>query len=143
MTITCAMRRMSKGEMQYNAMSRFVKEIPGHIMESDIYMGSSSSGRSVSKDSGSSNISGRISKPTNNSSAKAILRTRAFDTKQYTVKKQQVLEYGVGDTVKHTKFGIGQVTNITEGGRDYEVTVEFVTAGTKKMFASFAKLKKV
>ena len=27
--------------------------------------------------------------------------------------------------------------------RDYEVTVEFDTAGVKKMFASFAKLKKL
>ena len=53
------------------------------------------------------------------------------------------MEYAVGDTVKHTKFGLGKVVNITEGGRDYEVTVDFMTAGTKKMFASFAKLKKV
>lgn len=41
------------------------------------------------------------------------------------------------------KFGVGQVIDITDGGRDYEVTVDFITAGTKKMFASFAKLKKV
>ena len=32
---------------------------------------------------------------------------------------------------------------IVEGGRDYEVTVDFDEVGTKKMFASFAKLKKV
>ena len=63
--------------------------------------------------------------------------------KQYTVKKQEKLEYTVGDTVKHMKFGVGQVIDITDGGRDYEVTVDFITAGTKKMFASFAKLKKV
>ena len=31
----------------------------------------------------------------------------------------------------------------TEGDRDYEVTVDFDKAGTKKMFASFAKLKKL
>ena len=33
--------------------------------------------------------------------------------------------------------------DITEGGRDYEVTVNFDKVGVKKMFASFAKLKKV
>ena len=32
---------------------------------------------------------------------------------------------------------------IVEGGRDYEVTVDFQTAGVKKMFAAFAKLKKI
>ena len=41
------------------------------------------------------------------------------------------------------KFGEGLVTAITEGGRDYEVTVEFDTVGVKKMFAAFARLKKV
>ena len=32
--------------------------------------------------------------------------------------------------------------NIAEGGRDYEVTVNFDRVGVKKMFASFAKLVK-
>ena len=35
------------------------------------------------------------------------------------------------------------VKEISDGGRDYEVTVEFDTLGTRKMFASFAKLKKL
>ena len=41
------------------------------------------------------------------------------------------------------KFGEGEVLRIVEGGRDFEVTVDFDRAGTKKMFASFAKLKKI
>ena len=53
------------------------------------------------------------------------------------------LGYGVGDRVSHVKFGTGTVTGIVAGGRDFEVTVAFDSAGTKKMFASFAKLKKV
>ncbi len=53
------------------------------------------------------------------------------------------LDYGVGDRVRHIKFGDGVVTAIVEGGRDYEVTVDFDKAGTKKMFAGFAKLKPI
>ena len=53
------------------------------------------------------------------------------------------LEYTNGDRVIHKKFGEGTVMQIVEGGRDYEVTVDFDRVGTKKMFASFAKLKKV
>ncbi len=49
----------------------------------------------------------------------------------------------MGDYVTHVKFGKGLVTAITEGGRDYEVTVEFERFGVKKMFAAFAKLRKV
>ena len=53
------------------------------------------------------------------------------------------LSYGVGDRVSHMKFGEGTVKAIVPGGRDFEVTVDFGAAGTKKMFAAFAKLKKV
>ncbi len=53
------------------------------------------------------------------------------------------LDYGEGDRVKHVKFGEGTVVQINDGGRDFEVTVEFDGAGRKKMFASFAKLQKV
>ena len=53
------------------------------------------------------------------------------------------LDYGVGDTVSHIKFGTGTVTAVTKGGKDYEVTVNFDKAGVKKMLASFAKLKKL
>ena len=50
------------------------------------------------------------------------------------------LGYGVGDRVRHVKFGTGQVLSIKDRGRDYEVTVDFPAWGTKKMFAGFAKL---
>ena len=53
------------------------------------------------------------------------------------------LSYQVGDRVRHIKFGDGEVMAIVYGGRDYEVTVDFDKVGTKKMFASFAKLKKI
>ena len=45
--------------------------------------------------------------------------------------------------MRHMKFGVGIVKEIVEGGKDYEVTVDFEQAGVKKMFASFAKLKKI
>ena len=53
------------------------------------------------------------------------------------------LGYAVGDTVRHIKFGNGTVLSIQDAGRDYEVSVNFQSAGIKKMLASFAKLKKI
>ena len=53
------------------------------------------------------------------------------------------LSYGVGDRVKHMKYGLGTVKNIEPGPRDYQVTVEFDGPGQKVMYAAFAKLKKV
>ena len=52
------------------------------------------------------------------------------------------LGYGVGDQVRHVKFGVGKVLAITDSGRDYLVTADFPGWGVKKMYASFAKLIK-
>jgi len=52
-------------------------------------------------------------------------------------------DYHVGDRVQHVKFGEGTVLSMEEGARDIEVTVEFDKAGKKRMYAAFAKLKKV
>ena len=65
------------------------------------------------------------------------------EKKQFEVKNQAGLDYGVGDRVTHIKFGEGTVIAIDEGGRDYEVTVDFEDFGIKKMFAAFARLEKV
>lgn len=63
--------------------------------------------------------------------------------KTFTVTKADHLDYQEGDRVRHKLFGEGQVVSIVNGKKDFEVTVNFDEAGTKKMFASFAKLEKV
>ena len=79
--------------------------------------------------------------------AKAAFHSQAFGIKrpvqQFKVASGEGPGYDVGDRVRHMKFGEGLVTAITEGGRDYEVTVEFDRFGVKKMFAAFAKLQKI
>ena len=61
---------------------------------------------------------------------------------RFTVQKADHLSYGEGDRVRHLKFGEGTVQQIADGGKDFEVTVNFDRVGVKKMFASFAKLVK-
>ena len=68
---------------------------------------------------------------------------KPYNLSDFKVKPVGELDYQVGDRVKHIKFGVGTVQEITKGGRDFEVAVEFDRVGRKKMFASFAKLKKV
>ena len=65
--------------------------------------------------------------------------------KSFTVEKTKSLDYSEGDRVHHMRFGDGTVKSIADGGKDFEVTVDFDNAaiGTRKMFASFAKLKKL
>ncbi len=129
LTFTCAQQRMIRGETQYNKVSRFIKEIPRDLVE----LGREFQEKKVMD----------IPMPTSFRQMKQAFKQPAFVPKQFEVKKSDGLDYGVGDTVKHIKFGTGVVTAIVEGGRDYEVTVNFDKVGVKKMFASFAKLKKV
>ena len=138
LTITSARMRMIRGETQYGKVSRFVKEIPGELLKGEIY---------------EPRTSGYEERP---SSASTYQKARrAFkDVPVYTPISNQksfasnntsgvALDYAVGDRVRHIKFGDGEVKAIVEGGRDFEVTVDFDKAGTKKMFATFAKLKKI
>jgi DNA helicase-2/ATP-dependent DNA helicase PcrA len=62
---------------------------------------------------------------------------------QFAASKEKGLDYIVGDRVRHVKFGEGTVKAITDGSRDFEVTIEFDSVGVRKMFAAFAKLQKV
>ncbi|WP_022776903.1 ATP-dependent helicase [Butyrivibrio sp. AE3009] len=52
-------------------------------------------------------------------------------------------DYGEGDRVSHVKYGVGTVTALEKGPRDYKVTVMFDDCGQKVMYAAFAKLQKL
>lgn len=133
LTLTCARRRMVRGETQFNRMSRFLKEIPAELV---------STGNTFERDKKE-----EIQKKNAYVQAKQAFQTKLYaaqkPVKQFGTPAGGKLAYETGDRVKHVKFGEGTVTAIVEGGRDYEVTVDFDNAGTKKMFAAFAKLKKV
>ena len=132
LTLTCAQQRMIRGETQFNRVSRFVREIPRELVDL---------GHTVQeKKPRLEDIA-----PKNNSymQMKMAFHAKPFQPKEFKVTKAEPLDYEVGDTVRHVKFGVGIVKNITEGGRDYEVTVDFDRFGVKKMFAGFAKLKKI
>lgn len=159
LTITSARVRMVRGQTQYGKVSRFVREIPPELLSGKIYepktkeepieqstfrkarkafrtvpsYGGSGYGKEVGEGYGSTFRSSKATKPVYTK----VENQRDFGSAGGT------LSYQVGDRVRHIKFGDGEVMAIVSGGRDYEVTVDFDKAGTKKMFASFAKLKKV
>ena len=57
---------------------------------------------------------------------------RNIKPREFKVTKAATLDYEVGDTVRHIKFGVGIVKDIVDGGRDYEVTVDFDKVGIRK-----------
>ncbi len=228
LTLTCAKQRLIRGETQYNAVSRFVREIPGNLLDERVPgtkrfsfgeesrdgeggefsgfpgfsgfsgfsgdsgdSGSSGFSRSAgafgsTKTAGAFGSSGSFGSAgafgstgasgssggawnsgfgsgafTGYEKPKAVLRPKrtAAENRPFIAKgiggldgvnglqkgaaRADSLEYGVGDRVRHLKYGDGTVTNIVDGPRDYQVTVQFDGPGQKIMYAAFAKLKKI
>ncbi len=132
LTLTSAQQRMVRGETQYNRVSRFVREIPRELVEL---------GHTVQQHK--PKLEDVVPAKSSYMQMKQNFHAKVFQPQNFKVTKADSLDYGVGDTVRHVKFGVGIVKDIVEGGRDYEVTVDFDRAGVKKMFAGFAKLKKI
>ncbi len=135
LTLTCAKERMVRGDIQFNKVSRFVKEIPEELLKKP-------QSRETQKPQE------RHHRPSYGKGREAFMAKPMAAASTYNPPKnfgngpKETLSYTVGDRVSHVKFGKGTVTLIVEGGRDFEVTVDFDSAGVKKMFAAFAKLKK-
>lgn len=125
--LSAAQRRMVRGQTQFNKVSKFIDEIPENLLKLD--EGIHLKEKRPEKALFSAGRNQRFRKP--------------YQAKSFASIKMESLSYEVGDRVRHVKFGEGTVTEIVSGGRDFEVTVDFEKCGVKKMFASFAKLKKV
>lgn len=171
LTITSARMRMVRGQTQYGKVSRFVKEIPSELlagtfyeeksyeepMEQSVYQkargafrrvpdyGTGGSRGAYGQGGYGSEVGEGYGSTFGRKKAAAPIYTKVENQRNFGAVSGSLgeLSYEVGDRVRHMKFGDGEVTSIVAGGRDYEVTVDFDKVGTKKMFASFAKLKKL
>ncbi len=164
LTLTCARQRMIRGETQYNPVSRFVKEIPAELMDdkpletrrrNPVVYDEDSVEKSIFRSKPfSAGFGADAAKP----KPKAVARPKrtAMENQPYIAKAAQgvgavsitpvgtgKLDYGVGDRVRHMRYGEGTVLKIEPGPRDSQVTVVFDEAGQKIMYAGFAKLAKI
>ena len=158
LTLTSARRRMVHGETQYNPMSRFVKEIPRELLdtgnkkftqetEMPAQQNTYARAREAFRAQAFAGALCGMTPAKNQGAGKPLTGSQALASlqkgSQLAAGGNGPLGYEVGDRVRHVKFGEGTVTDIKEGGRDHEVTIEFDSVGTRKMFAKFAKLVKV
>lgn len=146
LTLCYAKQRMIRGETQYNAVSRFVKEIPQSLMDDrvpapkyDPVTTPASKFKPVAslapKRTAAENkpfIAGGIG----SFGAMGIVKGAGAAPGVRP-------DYDAGDRVRHIKYGDGTVLSMESGPRDYKVTVDFDEAGQKIMYAAFAKLKKL
>ena len=133
--LTSAKQRMINGETRYSLLSRFVSEIPRDLLNKHVL--------DSEKKYTQKTYSYDEALPWENKAKPDNVKNTLNFGKQFKVERPKSLDYKVGDTVKHIKFGIGKVLEIVDGEKDFEVKVNFEKFGIKKMYAGFAKLAKV
>ena len=170
LTLTCAKSRMIHGQTQYNMASRFVREIPEELLDrklpgrrfSDEQIVDAMAEAVMQRAVYDYRSQVEAQRPVYDNRPKAVLKPKETSPAVKPYISQSIsdlnrvagiskgismagggLDYGVGDKVKHIKFGEGTVLNIAQEPRDYKVTVNFEEYGQKVMFASFAKLKRI
>ena len=134
LTLTMARERMTRGEYDVHKVSRFVEEIPDEFLDVDPVS------RTVAYEKKDAKIKPDFDIPVRK---KPVQLPSDFKPREFKVVRASSLDYNVGDRVRHKKFGEGTVADIKDGAKDYEVTVDFDSAGTRRLFASFAKLEKL
>lgn len=146
LTMTYARARMVRGETQYNPVSRFVREIPAELMDNTVPTGKRREEEAYDfrpKAIVRPKVTAQPVKPFIAQGIGSLNRVAGITKGAAALEADTVLDYGVGDRVRHMKYGEGEVLALEREPRDYKVTVLFDKAGQKIMYASFAKLKRV
>ncbi|MBQ9781314.1 MAG: UvrD-helicase domain-containing protein [Clostridia bacterium] len=137
-----AKSRLWYGQTVANPRSRFVSEIPDELfVEEDLTLGSGAS-PFVLPSMPRTYISERPHKPkapvhTDRTTVGRIPHAMTDES------KMEMDALKAGDRVQHMTFGEGEILSIKPMGKDKLIEVMFDTAGTKKLMATYAKLKKL
>ncbi len=161
LTLTCARQRMRNGEPNFNFPSRFISEIPRHLIKQSDGDYETPFSRMTEH---TSSIPAPLSAPQKKNYGKANSKN-PFANNPYIQKGKSLFagqgssnaanlssasaapggkpDYKAGDTVYHMKFGTGTVVSLEQKSNDYEVVVSFNDFGQRKLRSSFAKLTKI
>ena len=142
--------RMLYGRTSHNPLSRFVTEIPPSLIHRDAPPRRSdgySSYGSHGYGAGTSQTRTYYSAPsaTHRTTAVGGVGDKVTIGKTFTspVKNGSVTRFAEGDRVSHITFGEGEILSVKPMGADVLYEISFDKVGTKKLMATYAKLKKL
>lgn len=130
--LTATKTRLLFGSTSHNRPSRFINEIPQHLIDNVSKSSVTAAQKTMFKPAEERNEKTSYSIPKHYHSKNPA----AQESKSST-------EYKVGDTVIHNAFGKGVILSVQPVGGDYFLEIAFEKASTKKIMAAYAKLKKV
>lgn len=118
--------RLMYGRTQYNQLSRFITEIPENC-------------KTVDEEKRPAPAPQATARKQKNVISKEFFTRPALKS---TVGSKSFEHFRVGDRVSHTTFGDGTITSAREMGTDVLYEIAFDDVGTKKLMATYAKLKR-
>ena len=165
--LTCAKHRTIFGSTSYNAISRFVREIPEENLEG--YEDLESKQEETFEDSNygwsygtnyagkvktykfeetkngyaaASSINADTSKATGNTNGFAFRTAESFlNSLNKPSQEVDISKYKAGMRIYHKKFGEGTINSIEQEGEDAKVDINFDKAGHKRLMAKYAGLE--
>lgn len=151
LNITCAKQRTIFGSTSYNAVSRFVKEIPKELLDGYDEEKTKNTYDDDSKEWTYGAPQVNTYKNNNLTSSKAnkqpafAFRTAESFLKNISAKPQSISvdleQYKAGCRVYHKKFGEGTINSVEQEGDDLKVDISFDKVGNKRLMAKFAGLE--
>jgi DNA helicase-2/ATP-dependent DNA helicase PcrA len=166
--MTCAKHRTIFGSTSYNAISRFINEIPEELLdgydelnkskEEDFedsnygwsygtnYAGKVKTYKFNDDNSSYKNVASSISTPNsqtvNNNSGFAFRTAENFlNSLGNKTNNVDISKYQQGQRVYHKKFGEGTINNVEPEGEDAKIDINFDKVGHKRLMAKFAGLE--
>lgn len=145
--LTNARRRRVYGSYQFNRASRFLAEIPSHLVERS-GSGVNTSAAATQSPAATHNLASLFAQlPTDSSGAEA----QAHPPAPPSVAAEPVIEVEpgaprerglrIGSRVEHARFGVGTVRRIEGAGDKQKVIVYFNRFGPKRLLLKFAGLE--
>ena len=140
--LTRALMRTLYGQTKMNAPSRFIEEIPAHLVEAEGSVQQRVASRYGSTAARGSSYSGG-SQPAMRSGVVPMRAASGTASAPASGGADLSVEWKVGEKVKHSKWGEGTVVSTKGSGQDLELTIAFPNpTGIKKLLAKFAPVEK-
>ena len=151
--LTCAKHRTIFGSTSYNAVSRFIKEIPDNLLDGVVNNDQEEKFNDMSynweygKTSAGKVTTYKFDEAKNEIKQKATYQFRTAESFLSSLSQKQansgvdITKYKEGMRIYHKKFGEGIIQKIEAEGDDYKLDIQFDKSGHKRLMAKFANLE--
>ena len=151
--LTCAKHRTIFGSTSYNAVSRFIKEIPDNLLDGVVNNDQEEKFNDMSynweygKTSAGKVTTYKFDETKTEIKPKSTYQFRTAESFLSSLSQKQansevdITKYKEGMRIYHKKFGEGVIQKIEAEGDDYKLDIQFDKSGHKRLMAKFANLE--